>query len=283
VSGKHLDAGSSGEWGWHATELALRCPQLFAYHHRINHSPIRKDKAVLIRGSLVHQGLAHYYVRLRNEQQGLDPEEWAPFEEAIIECAGKLAREAGSREPFAHVESSIDVVDAYRARWAQERLQVEHVEEVFKADIAGYRYTQRLDLVARKADGKVYIFDHKTTGRIEPKTAERYTMSGQFLGMMMFGRQVYGADFGGVVLNVLGCGTPGTPNPKIDFLREDLSPAPHAQRLFPLSVKHARDRIAELDAAKIDPWEWPKTMSEQTCITPYGRCDGYELCRWGKP
>jgi hypothetical protein len=285
VTPKHVNAGSSGEWGWHATELALRCPQLFAYHHRINHSPIKKDKAILLRGSLVHQGLAHHYARIQTAQAGGDPNEWATPEEGIIECAAKLAKEAGSREPFLHVESAIDILDAYCAHWAQDRLTVEHVEEVFTANIGGYKYTQRLDLVARKSDGKVYIYDHKTTGRIDPKVPERYTLSGQFLGMAMFGRQVYGDDFGGVVLNLIGCGAPGAKveTDKLGFLRQDLSPAPNAQRLFPLSVRHARARIEELDAEGIDPWEWPKTFSEQTCITAYGKCDGYELCRWGKP
>jgi hypothetical protein len=282
---KYLNAGSSGEWGWHATELALRCPQLFAYHHRIKDADLSGSKAALLRGSLVHQGLAHHYARLQNAQLFRDPEEWATPEVAVAACADKLAEETGTKEVYKYLDSAQNIVGDYIAHWGSENLEVLHVEEVFTADIAGYKFTQRFDLVARKSDGRVYIFDHKTTGRIDSRVPERYTLSGQFLGMANFGKQVFGTGFGGVIINLIGCGpasgfaTIGSCN----FERVTASPAPNAQRLFPLSVQHARQRIADLDASGLDPWEWPKTLSEQTCITAYGKCDAYELCRWGKP
>ena len=276
---KFIDAGSSGEWGWHATETAMRCPQLFAYHHRITPPPTGGgDRAPLLRGSLVHQGLAHHYARVQAAQEGKDPDIWATPEAAIEACAEKLGPES-----LRFVAQTQSVVRAYAAHHATESLEVMHVEEVFRAEIGGYPFTQRFDLVGRDASGRVVIIDHKTTGRIDARVPQRYVLSGQFLGMLNFGRSIWGAEFGGVRLNLIEMGGDDgwkTTAPK--FSRVPVDPAPNAQRLFPITVKHARDRIHELDASGIDPWEWPKAMSEQVCITAYGKCDGYELCRWGK-
>lgn len=272
---KFIDAGSSGEWGWHATELALRCPQLFAYHHRIPGVKGDGDRAPLLKGSLVHQGLAHHYARIQNAQQGRDPEEWATPSAAIEACAEKLGKEA-----FAYVALAQSVVRAYAAYHANENIEVMYVEEVFGAEIGGYKFTQRFDLVVRDASGRVVIIDHKTTGRIDAKVPQRYVLSGQFLGMANFGRSIWGDEFGGVRLNMIEIPFSGD---NFKFSRIATDPAPNALKLFPITVKAARDRIAELDASGIDPWEWPKALSEQTCITAYGKCDGYELCRWGRP
>jgi hypothetical protein len=57
-------------------------------------------------------------------------------------------------------------------------------------------------------------------------------------------------------------------------------PAPGAIRSFPLTVLHARERVAELDRSGIPPEAWPQTLSEQTCVTAYGTCQFFEKCRW---
>ena len=281
---KHLNAGSSGEWGWHATELAMRCPQLFAYHHRIKDATLDGNRGALLRGSMVHQGLAHHYARMQNAQNGLDPNEWATPEDAVYACCEALGKEAANTEALKYLDTSQNIVADYIAHYGSERLDVVAVEEVFTATIHGYKFTQRLDLVARRENGKVYIFDHKTTGRISATSSERYTLSGQFLGMATFGRSLWGTDFGGVIVNLIGCGPVGgyAPRGSVEFKRAELDPAPEALRLFPLTVKDARERIVELDASGRDPWEWPKVFSEQTCVGPYGRCDAFNLCRWGR-
>lgn len=155
---KLIDAGSSGEWGWHATEVALRCPRMFAYLYRMpkNHGPDEADRPALLKGSLVHQGLAHHYARIQSAQSGRDPEEWARPDVAIEACAEKLGKHS-----LKYVSDAKEAVRQYAARWATERLDVLHVEEVFKSEIAGYRFTQRFDLVVREPDGKVWILDHK--------------------------------------------------------------------------------------------------------------------------
>lgn len=283
---KYLNAGSSGEWGWHATEVALRCPQLYAYHYRCGEGArLDGDRGALVRGSLVHQGLAHHYIRLQSAQMFQDPEEWMDPVSAIQRCAEELEARGEKSRAGHYVESATNIVLDYIDHYRSEFLEVLAVEEVFSAEIAGRKFTQRLDLVGRRSDGKVYVFDHKTTGFYSAKLPERYTLSGQFLGMASFGQQVYGADFGGVIINALACGaaSSSTARGATTFVRAPPNPAPNAQRLFTISVQHARERIEALDASGMDPWQWPKVLSEQVCVTAYGKCEAFDLCRWGRP
>ncbi len=295
---KVVDAGSSGEFGWHAAETALRCARLFSYKFRckddkacvvptpsappplagassFNVTLPRGDadntRAPLARGSLVHAGLANHYRILQLIQQGHDPdsvrEEWASPTEAVSICAD-------TNGWGAHREEAIRIVNAYMANWMREELEVLHVEEVFAAEIEGRRYTQRLDLVVRDRDRKVYVFDHKVVGRISPQTVDRYTLSGQFIGMRCLVEMAYGDQFGGVKLNLIESGDKG-----FKFFRDVVAPAPSAVRTFPLTVLHAR-KIVDM-CADLPPEEWPQALSEQTCYTPYGRCDYFDRCRWG--
>lgn len=282
---KYLNAGSSGEWGWHATEVALRCPQLYAYHYRCEGADLDGDRGALIRGSLVHQGLAHHYARLQSAQLFQDPEEWLNPVSAIQRCAEELEANGEKSKAGHYVESATNIVLDYLEQYREESLEVVAVEEVFTAEIAGRKFTQRLDLVGRRSDGKIYVFDHKTTGFYSAKIPERYTLSGQFLGMHNFGQQVYGKEFGGVIINVLACGAANKPTARGEttFTRVPPNPAPNAQRLFTISVQHARERIEELDRSGLNPWRWPKVLSEQVCVTAYGKCEGFDLCRWGEP
>ena len=268
MSGKVIEAGSSGEWGWHATETALRCPQLFAYSHRL-HVLDRTESEALLRGSLVHAGLAQHYRRLQCVQLECDPEEWATADEGIEVTAEKLGPAAKQ-----YIDISKTIVRNYAAHYMHENVLVEFVEEVFSAEIAEKKFTQRLDLVVTEQD-KVYIWDHKCVGRIDQKTITRYTLSGQFLGMAMFGREYFGERFGGVKLNLLSVDSV--------FRRVLVDPAPHALRTLPASIAHARRVIADLDERKVPYDEWPKALSEQTCVSTYGLCPAFELCRWGVP
>jgi hypothetical protein len=151
------------------------------------------------------------------------------------------------------------------------------VEEIARTKIEQYDFTQRFDLVVREPDGKIYIYDHKTTGRLSKSIGERYTLSGQFIGMAMFGAGLFGEEFGGVKINFIELPDDGN----FKFSRGLVDPAPNALKNFPLTVLEARVRIASLDEGNIPPERWPQTLSEQTCVTAYGRCEFFERCRWG--
>lgn len=270
---QYIDAGSSGEWGWHATEVALRCPRLFAYSYRMPHSTEADERAPLLKGSLVHQGLGHHYKRRQIVAEGGHADEWAHPDDAIEYLAAKLGRHAKQ-----YVDGVQRTVAQYAAHYAHERLDVLYVEEVFTAEIGGYPFTQRFDLVVREPDGKVWIYDHKSTGRLGPAVAERYTLSGQFLGMASFGRALWGDEFGGVKLNLLQL---ADEKKMAAFSRQLPDPAPAALKQFPLTVLHARKRIAGLDQSGIEPKDWPMVLSEQVCLTSYGHCEFFDRCRFG--
>jgi hypothetical protein len=296
---KVVDAGSSGEFGWHAAETALRCARLFSYKFRCKKEegkevcpapdappPLAGPSAFqvnlprgdadntrepLARGSLVHAGLANHYKILQLIQQGHDPqtvrEEWASPAEAVSICAS-------TNRWTKYQDEAIRITNGYIANWMREEVEVLHVEDVFAAEVEGRRYTQRLDLVIRDRDKKVYVLDHKVVGRISPQSIDRYTLSGQFIGMRRLVEMTYGDQFGGVKLNLIEAGDKG-----LKFHRDLVAPAPSAVRTFPLTVLHAR-RIVDM-CEDIPPEEWPQALSEQTCYTPYGRCDYFDRCRWG--
>ena len=262
--GRLVFAGSSGVWGWHATETVLRCPQLFAYDHLIQ-LKFPSSKPLLL-GSLVHAALAQHYRRKQADLEGTDIGEWATPAEGITQTAESLGGEA-----FLYVNEAESVFDRYHAHYIGERVEPLGVEEVYETVIDGRRYTQRLDLVVREADGKVYCWDHKNVGRIDAKVVTRYTLSGQFLGMARLMRERWGSDFGGVKLNLL------SPD---KFSRVVVNPAPHAMSQFETSVAHARNVLDTL--IDRDPWDFPKALSEQSCVTSYGTCKAFEVCRWGE-
>jgi len=63
-----LDAGSSGPQGWSSRERQLRCPKRGGLAKA--GIPSSRTSDPLVKGSLVHIGLAHYYARVQADQQG---------------------------------------------------------------------------------------------------------------------------------------------------------------------------------------------------------------------
>lgn len=272
-----IDPGPSAR-GWHRIETFLRCPQLFAWKYRTGNSGsggsgksfLDDNKASLSLGSLVHVGLAHHYARLRETQNGRDPNAYYPPVDAIHELS--LRKDA----PAELEARAKEVVDAHIGFYAAEdkRIKVLHVEEVFEATFEGHHYTARVDLVWESA-GKVYLIDHKTAGRIEARTARAYATTGQLLAYRWLGT-AYGDRFGGVLLNLMQVGD------KIKFERPTLEPTPNLVAKFPKLVAYAEAQIAYLDAQELAPNEWPGIPTEHTCFTKYGPCPAREICRWGR-
>mgnify|MGYP003627749133 FL=1 len=265
-----LNAGPS-ERGWHRIESALRCPRLYAWEHSGQMERVLSEP--LVRGSLIHIGLAHYYQRLKETQTGGNPDDWYPCEEAIQ----ILAQQESAASPLWEklVPLAIDVCTAYKNNWLRESWKILEVEFELRARIGEkkYLYTQRADLIVEDLDGKVWIVDHKTAYRIVAKTLRQYTLDGQFLGYQMFGHAKYKEAFGGVILNRIKA------SPKYDFDRRSLEPSPAALRDFVPALLEAERRVESLEGKP--PREWPMTVSNQVCYGKYGQCDAYNLCRFG--
>jgi len=274
MNGQLIETGPSPR-GWHRLASALRCPQLYAWGYgqrgSEDHFP---PAAPLVRGTLGHVALAHLYARLQCVQEGRDPREYLPAHEAIQRVAERFGELGAGQLPIV-----ARAVRAYLERYAADtpRYRVLGVERLLETDFLGYRYTARVDLEFEDAAGRVWLTDHKFVAKIEGKAFRRYIMSGQFLGLAHLGSREWGSRFGGVLLNLVGCGDP------VGFAREPIDPAPWMLARFPEIVVQAEERIAELEARIADGLPAPASPSEFTCWTPYGPCPAFEACRWGVP
>jgi hypothetical protein len=233
--------------------------------------------APLVRGAIGHVGLAQLYARLWAVQHGYDVE---CFAEPGI-AMGVVARGFGAlgEEMLAVV---LPLVRDYATRYSAEPFRVVEVEKEHRTQLGaglpgappeGYLYTARLDLVAEDASGQVWIYDHKIVSKLEAKTFDRYSLSGQFLGQRLLGREAWGDRFGGIRLNLLAVGG--------RFARADVPRAPWMEAHFPEVVVAAEKRIAEVDRGLASGRFPGAAPTEVTCMTPYGACDALDFCRWG--
>ena len=256
--------------GWHRLQLFLECPQRFAWKYRSEKAPERPESPPLIKGSLIHLGLAQHYAQVREMQEGRDPKRYYDPSEAISILADAKPEWA----PYADLAK--EVVTAHQLRWQHERFRVIGVEELLDGVVEGHRFTGRMDLIVEDSAGKVWVIDHKTTGRLQSKQREFYSVSGQILGYQTLGRMRYGERFGGMRLNMIQHGG------SFQFERWDVRPAPHLLARWPSAVADAERRIAALDAEKRPVNQWPVAPSELVCYHRYGACDFIEACRWGE-
>ena len=180
-----------------------------------------------------------------------------------------------------HAEAA---VRAYVAAYAANELYTYFaIEQQLAARVAGpwlpvdqpMLYTQRVDWAGRgQGDGKVYLFDVKGTAHWTPLVPARYTLSGQFLGYQRLGAKLYGADFGGVMLDTIET------RPPYRAHRSKVEAAPGALARYLRDYtwhERARRELVETTA----PADWPGRWSEFACQTPYGPCPAFAWCQAG--
>jgi len=276
-----LNAGPS-ERGWHRIEGASRCLRLFAWREA---GAVKwKTSAPLVKGSLLHIGLAHLYARKRCELNGEDPDQYYTPIEAVKELAEIEAQNAETAHDTAlwriHVPDILMALSQYEGRWQFCQWEPIMVEEELRAHIpkinqdGTFLFTQRADLAVKDENGTYWIVDHKSCYRIESKTLRQHILSGQFLGYQLFGRKMWGEKFGGVVVNRVKLSEPYA------FDRAILEPAPNAIRVFAKNLA-LQEHMVDMFEGK-PPIEWPAVYSDQTCWGKYGKCDAFELCQWGQ-
>jgi hypothetical protein len=296
--GKLLHVGPSPYSG-HGIDSFMRCPSAWAFNHpqAFGAPAVAKGTNIVLtarglgalpadgpvepaepldargKGSMGHVGLGHHYKRRKAVQDKTDPDEWLPPDQAIA----AYARKHGIYyETFAKVAQSMTAT--YGGFWGLERCHVVDVEGVcYLEGLDGHKHTRSRDLVIWE-NGLYYIIDHKCVGRIRPNTLMRYSMSGQFLDLTLMGRQIWGKEFGGALVNLV---TWPDSKGQIKFQRSAIPAAPHAlaKRMTMLRAAYAA-RQALLDSG-LPLWQWPMRMHELVCQTPYGLCDYYDLCRFG--
>ena len=256
----------------------LLCPQKYAYSYAMGEKR-REPKSAPFLGTLVHQGLAHLYLHMgllqRGKHGGGGYERWskAVARHATESDEGKLFTPPQQEELASH---ALKILRAYVNQYADadmQQLEILKVEHEIKVQIDGELYTQRADLIVRsRRDKKVYIWDHKTAGGFGLSYgAQQYTLSGQILGLDYLGTELYGADFGGVLLNMIS-------TKRNDFERVFAGAAPDSRKRWLDTLRYARERIKALSDR--DPLDYPRTLDPTVCYA-YGGCDYFDQCRWG--
>lgn len=271
---KLLNPGPS-EAGWHRLQNVLQCPRKYA----LDAAQEWEWSPPLIKGSLVHLGLAHHYALKQNPEADL-----ATPVEAVGRLALAQAGELNDPRWLEYAELVNQTVSEYIDHWRGEQWRVLQVEEELRAqvqdDVRGekYLYTQRPDLIVEDKWGKVWIVDHKTTYRISPNTIRRYTLSGQFLGYRILGKGFFKDRFAGIVLNMIQLPKDATGG--ASFKRPNLEPAPVADADHKQTLIYA-ERLIRDHQHLTDPMDWPAVHHETACTTPYGPCPFHHICQWG--
>lgn len=273
-----LNTGPSRR-GAHRLQNALTCPALYAFKNVIRHEAALGGRDPLVRGSIGHAALAHHYARLGAVQHGLDPEAYYTPHDAIDLVAPTFGDIGHKFQRLIH-----NAYDAYARFYAVEREEVVAVEYAVETQVphpyapsVTYDFTQRWDLVTKDGGGRYWLTDHKFVAKADQRTVQRYALSIQFTSMVWLAHKIIGSAFGGVRLNLVGVGNGET----FQFVRPVLPPAPDAVRRFPETIMLAEQRIADVERLST-PWDAPRVYSEMVCMTPYGACDCFELCRFGK-
>tara|TARA_R100001082_G_scaffold104280_2_gene75533 strand:- start:3655 stop:4620 length:966 start_codon:yes stop_codon:yes gene_type:complete len=275
-----LNAGPS-ERGWHRMELAARCLRLYAWNED-GKTPFPVSEP-LVKGSLLHIGLAHYYMRKKMEQDNDNPNRYLEPEAAVVALSNheqSLTDDRNAKSLWkASVAVVLDAMEAYinfhkHCSWRVLEVEKEVRGKLKRPGGEPFLFTQRVDLIVEDVHKRVWFVDHKSCYRINSKTIRQHILSGQFLGYQMFGRGKYGKRFAGVIVNRVKLSTP------YGFDRSVLEPAPDAVKRFAKNLGEVEE-MTEKYAGR-PPQEWPAAYSDQVCFGKYGKCGAFELCQWGK-
>jgi hypothetical protein len=289
-------------FGGHRYALFELCPRRYGLTHEVYPMPVRDAAGTLIsaphvdadpeaeesggqweliRGTMIHTGLAHHYARLRARQKGDEATlnllyEPADAMEAL--CAQEVARNPFDRDLW-HDALSIGttVLKGYAAKYAFEKIRVEAVEEVFVMEFGDSLapYTFRLDLGVRDSAGKVWMMDHKTTTRIRDYHNFTYGVSIQFQAYAIAGQSIYADSYGGVSLNMIECGDKGS----VHFVRPDLPAIPGFLAGFAARIEALYLQMQDLVVRGVPPSLWPKKPGYSSCRAFGKVCPYYERCR----
>jgi len=276
---KLIHTGPSPHSG-HKIDKFIRCPQLYSYTELMTPLPLgeRQDSPALVKGTLGHQGLAHYYRRKQALMQDEDPNQWWQPARAIEERA---AQNGGMWLDFVGIAQT--TVSSYIRAMDGQNIEVVGVEEVMETEVefrdTRWPLTRSADLIVKV--GHLYrIVDHKFVGRLNKRTVDRYALSGQFLDYARIGRARWGNAFDGAWINFIEWPDLASDMPKIQQIRAPAAPQAVEARGTQLAMAYAgREELAK---RATDHWDYPKRLHEQICNGPYGLCNAIELCRWGK-
>jgi tetrahydromethanopterin S-methyltransferase subunit G len=260
--------------GWHRLQMAAECLQKYAWSYENGPRKDISKKPPLAIGSLLHLALAQFYARMKQEQEGKNPNEYMDPAEAV-----RLVARVQDTEK--HVKNVLATFRAYEQRYWQDinTRRIVAVETLYDGTVGPFRLTGRLDLMYEDLGGRLWAEDHKTSGRLTKKHKEYFAVSGQMLGYEHIVRQQNPALAGFKVNLIQHTGHDATNDPKFERVTLPARPALSAQ-----FVERAIDIERSIERTKAEGRavdEWPKAMSELVCYHRYGACDYIDQCRFG--
>lgn len=305
-----LDCGPSLR-GWSHQESILVCPWRWARSYLDDHT-YRVPSEPLVKGALVHVGLAHYwswkmgqqgllapvdavYALAKQEDERLTP--WLGYVSRVwqdhVDVAAKLVQRYCEVQPLAHLKPIaiehhvalwVDLVDgvwtlvappadaAFREKLADEGRWLE-----FYRLGAPWLSTFRADLLAELPDGRVVVIDHKTGYRLDERKVRGFQTSGQMLQYQLWGALGLGSRFGGVHVSFLNFSA--LTGRGVPFASFQVSSSAAAVSLFPQAVADRAEMIKGLVARDPTGQSWPRAFREQgPCSDRYGTCDFFGVC-----
>lgn len=177
-----------------------RCPREHHYRYDLGYKSCSENENARF-GSLVHEGLEAWWLAINTD--------------AAAALANALAAVAHCEDPFERARAE-DMLVAYHARWANEPLEMLHVEAEFSAPLENpdtgapsrtFRLGGKLDVLVRhRVTQRVFIVEHKTSGEdLSPGSDywRRLRLDAQISTYLDGGRQ-YAAQIDGVIYDVLG-------------------------------------------------------------------------------
>ena len=276
--------------GWHRLQTAATCLQLYAWTYENGPREDISKKPPLAIGTLFHLALAQHYSRMKQEQEGKNPNEFMDPVESV-----RLVAQVQGIET--HVANVAETYEAYKRRYWQDlhERRIFAVEVLFdgrlepsspleqlallameRHDPDWNRLTGRVDLMFQDLGGQLWSEDHKTTGRLQKGHKEYFSISGQMLGYEHICRQRH-PELVGFKINLIQHAQRG--EPKFDRLvlpRRDALAAQFVDRAIDIEQS-----IARIKAENRPVDQWPKAMSELVCYHRYGPCDHIAKCRMG--
>lgn len=246
-----IDPGQSSS-GWHRLSCFIECPRIFGFKEILGLVP-KIMSSPLALGSATHSGVGAHYLGL-------------PFEKGF---------ENPDRSWAYKVPIARDICQAYVRHYIREPFKVLDVEREFVVRINGRKFTRRIDLVVLLR-GKIIFIDHKTAARPRARFTnvahEAALFTQQLVGEATAPR-IYGKEFGGVWLNVLGSKEP------FEFIRKPLHFPPEILRTAVSSLSYWLESAEAMAQSSLSPWDYPHSWE---CQGRYSKCDYWDLCKRGR-
>lgn len=243
---------------WHA-----RCPFLYWIRAVRGLSP-RIVAQPLSFGSLLHDGLAEYYIALN------EGDDWMTAGERAIRVIQAMEYD--------------DPVDGHRTKQRAALVMVEYIEEYKEdsdfreilftetpfriTDDNGFGYGGRIDLIVKAYGGQIWEVDHKTSSWFGSTYFEQFKSAPQFCGYTWAGTQLHGKPLAGVIVNNITIRKTG----KTEFHREPLR--------YPewMVEEWYEDTIRRLHNIKRDIDDEYFERRRYNCRNKYGKCDAWSVC-----